>query len=97
MPEFQKSSVRIKNPTRVEEIICGLIKGGAAKLQVIAVTAAGRGEPRSRAPHPGVTGDRLHIRWGLVFCLFRFLVLIFGLLIERESTKAWRWEGSRKS
>lgn len=34
MPEFQKSSVRIKNPTRVEEIICGLIKGGAAKLQV---------------------------------------------------------------
>ncbi|NP_001361267.1 cytosolic 5'-nucleotidase 3A isoform 5 [Homo sapiens] len=35
MPEFQKSSVRIKNPTRVEEIICGLIKGGAAKLQII--------------------------------------------------------------
>lgn len=34
MPEFQKNSVRIKNPTRVEEIICGLIKGGAAKLQV---------------------------------------------------------------
>lgn len=34
MPEFQKSSVRIKNPTRVEEIICGLIKGGAVKLQV---------------------------------------------------------------
>nr|KAF6470024.1 5'-nucleotidase, cytosolic IIIA [Molossus molossus] len=35
MPEFQKSSVRIKNPKRVEEIICGLIKGGAMKLQVI--------------------------------------------------------------
>ncbi|XP_001506646.1 cytosolic 5'-nucleotidase 3A isoform X1 [Ornithorhynchus anatinus] len=35
MPEFQKSSVHIKNPTRVEEIICGLIKGGAAKLQII--------------------------------------------------------------
>ncbi|XP_004314941.2 cytosolic 5'-nucleotidase 3A isoform X1 [Neophocaena asiaeorientalis asiaeorientalis] len=35
MPEFQKNSVRIKNPTRVEEIICGLIKGGAAKLQII--------------------------------------------------------------
>ena len=34
MPEFQKNSVHIKNPTRVEEIICGLIKGGAAKLQV---------------------------------------------------------------
>lgn len=34
MPEFQKSSVRIKNPARVEEIICGLIKGGAVKLQV---------------------------------------------------------------
>ncbi|EPQ08892.1 Cytosolic 5'-nucleotidase 3 [Myotis brandtii] len=33
MPEFQKNSVRIKNPTRVEEIICGLIKGGAVKLQ----------------------------------------------------------------
>uniref|UniRef100_A0A8C5KHZ0 5'-nucleotidase n=1 Tax=Jaculus jaculus TaxID=51337 RepID=A0A8C5KHZ0_JACJA len=25
----------IKNPTRVEEIICGLIKGGATKLQII--------------------------------------------------------------
>ncbi|KAM5203942.1 cytosolic 5'-nucleotidase 3A isoform 1-T1 [Hipposideros larvatus] len=35
MPEFQKSSVRMKNPTRVEEIICGLIKGGAVKLQII--------------------------------------------------------------
>ena len=34
MPEIQKSSVHIKNPSRVEEIICGLIKGGAAKLQV---------------------------------------------------------------
>lgn len=35
MPEFQKSSVRMKNPTKVEEIICGLIKGGAVKLQII--------------------------------------------------------------
>lgn len=35
MPEFQRSSVHIKNRTRVEEILCGLIKGGAAKLQVI--------------------------------------------------------------
>ncbi|XP_054999653.1 cytosolic 5'-nucleotidase 3A isoform X3 [Sorex araneus] len=35
MPEFQRSSVRIKNPTRVEEILCGLIKGGAAKLQLL--------------------------------------------------------------
>ncbi|XP_049987060.1 cytosolic 5'-nucleotidase 3A-like [Alexandromys fortis] len=35
MPEFQKNSVHIKNPTRVEEIICGLIKGGAANLQII--------------------------------------------------------------
>ncbi|XP_051879691.1 cytosolic 5'-nucleotidase 3 isoform X3 [Pristis pectinata] len=35
MPEFQKKTVRIKNPGRVEEIICGLIKGGASKLQII--------------------------------------------------------------
>lgn len=34
MPEFQKKTVHIKDPERVEEIICGLIKGGAAKLQV---------------------------------------------------------------
>lgn len=34
MPEFQKKTVHIKDPGRVEEIICGLIKGGAAKLQV---------------------------------------------------------------
>ncbi|XP_075684647.1 cytosolic 5'-nucleotidase 3A isoform X2 [Rhinoderma darwinii] len=35
MPEFQKKTVHIKDPARVEEIICGLIKGGAARLQVI--------------------------------------------------------------
>ncbi|MBN3271113.1 5NT3A nucleotidase, partial [Polyodon spathula] len=35
MPEFQKKTVHIKDPERVEEIICGLIKGGAAKLQII--------------------------------------------------------------
>ncbi|XP_015212478.1 cytosolic 5'-nucleotidase 3 isoform X2 [Lepisosteus oculatus] len=35
MPEFEKNTVHIKDPERVEEIICGLIKGGAAKLQVI--------------------------------------------------------------
>ncbi|XP_029445639.1 cytosolic 5'-nucleotidase 3A isoform X2 [Rhinatrema bivittatum] len=35
MPEFQKKTVHIKDPKRVEEIICGLIKGGAVKLQVI--------------------------------------------------------------
>ncbi|XP_023606812.1 cytosolic 5'-nucleotidase 3A isoform X5 [Myotis lucifugus] len=40
MPEFQKSSVRIKNPTRVEEIICGLIKGGAVKLQMLLTTVS---------------------------------------------------------
>ncbi|XP_015261221.1 PREDICTED: cytosolic 5'-nucleotidase 3A isoform X2 [Gekko japonicus] len=35
MPEFQKKTVHIKDPGRVEEIICGLIKGGSAKLQII--------------------------------------------------------------
>uniref|UniRef100_A0A287DEN4 Uncharacterized protein n=1 Tax=Ictidomys tridecemlineatus TaxID=43179 RepID=A0A287DEN4_ICTTR len=35
MPEFQKSSVRIKNPVRVEETLCGLIKGGVAKRQIV--------------------------------------------------------------
>ncbi|NP_001088032.1 5'-nucleotidase, cytosolic IIIA [Xenopus laevis] len=35
MPEFQKKSVHIKDPERVEELICRLIKGGASKLQVI--------------------------------------------------------------
>lgn len=39
MPEFQKKTVHIKDPGRVEEIICGLIKGGAAKLQVKIVEA----------------------------------------------------------
>lgn len=34
MPEFEKSTVHIKDPERVEQIICGLIKGGASKLQV---------------------------------------------------------------
>ncbi|XP_012680042.2 cytosolic 5'-nucleotidase 3 [Clupea harengus] len=35
MPEFEKSTVHIKNPERVEQVICDLIKGGAPKLQVI--------------------------------------------------------------
>ncbi|KAG8442737.1 hypothetical protein GDO86_011513 [Hymenochirus boettgeri] len=35
MPEFLKKSVHIKDPARVEQIISGLIKGGASKLQVI--------------------------------------------------------------
>lgn len=34
-PEFRKSSALTKKPKRVEEIICGLIRGGAAKLQII--------------------------------------------------------------
>ncbi|XP_029778259.1 cytosolic 5'-nucleotidase 3A-like isoform X1 [Suricata suricatta] len=35
MPEFHRSSIQIKNLVKVEEIICGLIKGGAAELQII--------------------------------------------------------------
>ncbi|XP_028673368.1 cytosolic 5'-nucleotidase 3 isoform X2 [Erpetoichthys calabaricus] len=35
MPEFQKKTVHIRDPEKVEEIICGLIKGGATKLQII--------------------------------------------------------------
>lgn len=35
MPQFEKSTVHMKDPERVEHIICGLIKGGAPKLQII--------------------------------------------------------------
>lgn len=35
MPEFEKSTVHMRDPERVEQIICGLIKGGASKLQII--------------------------------------------------------------
>lgn len=34
MPQFEKTSVHMRDPERVEQIICGLIKGGASKLQV---------------------------------------------------------------
>lgn len=34
MPQFDKTTVHMKDPERVEQIICGLIKGGASKLQV---------------------------------------------------------------
>ncbi len=34
MPEFEKSTVHIRDPERLEQIICSLIKGGASKLQV---------------------------------------------------------------
>lgn len=35
MPQFEKSTVHMKDPERVEQIICSLIKGGASKLQII--------------------------------------------------------------
>uniref|UniRef100_A0A8B9HPV9 5'-nucleotidase n=1 Tax=Astyanax mexicanus TaxID=7994 RepID=A0A8B9HPV9_ASTMX len=35
MPEFEKSTVHIRDPERVEQIICGMIQGGANKLQII--------------------------------------------------------------
>ncbi|XP_068179136.1 cytosolic 5'-nucleotidase 3 isoform X1 [Antennarius striatus] len=35
MPQFDKTTVHMKDPERVEQIICGLIKGGASKLQII--------------------------------------------------------------
>ncbi|KAI3361540.1 hypothetical protein L3Q82_012962, partial [Scortum barcoo] len=35
MPQFEKTTVHMKDPERVEQIICGLIKGGASKLQII--------------------------------------------------------------
>ncbi|XP_035991302.1 cytosolic 5'-nucleotidase 3 isoform X1 [Fundulus heteroclitus] len=35
MPQFEKPTVHIRDPERVEQIICGLIKGGASKLQII--------------------------------------------------------------
>ncbi|CAL9706229.1 unnamed protein product [Knipowitschia caucasica] len=35
MPQFEKSTVHMKDPERVEQITCGLIKGGASKLQII--------------------------------------------------------------
>ncbi|XP_072572608.1 cytosolic 5'-nucleotidase 3 isoform X2 [Paramormyrops kingsleyae] len=35
MPQFKKSTVHMKDPQHVEEIICNLIRGGASKLQII--------------------------------------------------------------
>ncbi|KAI4810930.1 hypothetical protein KUCAC02_013857 [Chaenocephalus aceratus] len=35
MPQFEKPTVHMRDPERVEQIICGLIKGGASKLQII--------------------------------------------------------------
>ncbi|XP_077576424.1 cytosolic 5'-nucleotidase 3 isoform X1 [Stigmatopora nigra] len=35
MPQFEKKTVHMRDPERVEQIICGLIKGGAPKLQII--------------------------------------------------------------
>ena len=34
MPQFEKNTVHMKDPERVEQIICSMIKGGASKLQV---------------------------------------------------------------
>lgn len=63
-----------------------------------AVTAAGRGEAALQGTPPRSswsqeTDSTFSGVW--YFHFFRFFVLIFGLLIEREHTKAWRWEGSR--
>ncbi|KAK2490003.1 hypothetical protein MC885_002479 [Smutsia gigantea] len=35
IPEFQRSSVSINSPIRITEMICGFIKRGAVKLQII--------------------------------------------------------------
>ncbi|XP_056457256.1 cytosolic 5'-nucleotidase 3 isoform X1 [Gadus chalcogrammus] len=35
MPQFEKNTVHMKDPERVEQIICSMIKGGASKLQII--------------------------------------------------------------
>uniref|UniRef100_A0A667Y9R0 5'-nucleotidase n=1 Tax=Myripristis murdjan TaxID=586833 RepID=A0A667Y9R0_9TELE len=35
MPQFEKTTVHMRDPERVEQIMCGLIKGGASKLQII--------------------------------------------------------------
>uniref|UniRef100_A0AAQ4SA80 5'-nucleotidase n=1 Tax=Gasterosteus aculeatus aculeatus TaxID=481459 RepID=A0AAQ4SA80_GASAC len=37
MPQFEKATVHMKDPERVEQIICGLIKGGASKLQNVSL------------------------------------------------------------
>lgn len=34
MPQFEKTTVHMRDPERVEQIICGLLKGGPSKLQV---------------------------------------------------------------
>ncbi|KAK2493419.1 hypothetical protein MC885_012354 [Smutsia gigantea] len=48
-PEFQKSSVCLKNPTRIE-IICGLTKGGPAKLEAIKLILKFSYKEKKRCP-----------------------------------------------
>lgn len=50
MPQFEKTTVHMRDPERVEQIICDLIKGGASKLQVRASLPVGE-----TAPSAGVT------------------------------------------
>lgn len=45
MPQFEKTSVHMRDPERVEQIICGLIKGGASKLQVRAAPSGAEAAP----------------------------------------------------
>lgn len=52
MPQFEKTSVHMRDPERVEQIICGLIKGGASKLQVRAAPSGAEAAPSAGgAPH----------------------------------------------
>lgn len=51
MPQFEKTTVHMRDPERVEQIICGLIKGGASKLQV----RASAGGERRPLPAPAPT------------------------------------------
>lgn len=45
MPQFEKTTVHMRDPERVEQVICGLIKGGASKLQVRASPSGGESAP----------------------------------------------------
>uniref|UniRef100_A0A3P8RV22 5'-nucleotidase n=1 Tax=Amphiprion percula TaxID=161767 RepID=A0A3P8RV22_AMPPE len=84
MPQFEKTTVHMRDPERVEQIICGLIKGGASKLQVehqvLLITHW------SLFCCNSATWCSVFLQWHLLACVFRYFKS-HTLLVEQRLEK----------
>uniref|UniRef100_A0AAQ5Y615 5'-nucleotidase n=1 Tax=Amphiprion ocellaris TaxID=80972 RepID=A0AAQ5Y615_AMPOC len=90
MPQFEKTTVHMRDPERVEQIICGLIKGGASKLQIITdfdMTLSKFAVNGKRCPTcHSKYNKKTTLDWHLLACVFRYFKS-HTLLVEQRLEK----------